>query len=180
MELKLYMIDTEYLNYLYNHDNRVMFWDKDTYKHERKYVGVVLKINDFEYFAPLSSPKDSDYYYKDNERKIRKNIIPIIRLVDDDGELLAKVKLCCMIPVKNEYITLYDINNEKDKKYHSLILKEMVCIRKLSDEIVKNAKILYNQKSKGYANISYLNYTIDFKLLETACLNYEDNEKVTE
>lgn len=86
---------------------------------------------------------------------------------------MAKVKLCCMIPVKEEYITLYDIKNENDTKYHSLILKEMVCIRKVANEIIKNAGILYNQKTKNYANIGYLNYTIDFKLLEKACKEYK-------
>lgn len=176
MELKLYTIDTDYLSYLFNADDRVMFWDSDNYKNERKYVGVVLTINNFEYFAPLSSPKETDYFYKDNEKKIRKSTIPVVRLVTDDGELLAKVKLCSMIPVKNEYITLYDISTEPDQKYQSLVTKEMVCIRKQTDEIIKNARVLYNQKAKGYSNIKYLEYTIDFKSLENACLNYEKTE----
>lgn len=173
MELKLYTIDNDYLGYLFNADGRVMFWNSDNYKNERKYVGVVLTINDFRYFAPLSSPKESDYYYKDNEKKIRKSIIPIVRLVTDDGNLLAKVKLCSMIPVKNEHIALYDISTEPDQKYQSLVTKEMVCIRKQTDEIIKNARVLYNQKTKGYSNIKYLEYTIDFKKLETACLDYK-------
>ena len=29
--------------------------------HERKYIGIVLKINNYNYFAPFSSPKKSDY-----------------------------------------------------------------------------------------------------------------------
>lgn len=83
------------------------------------------------------------------------------------------------LPVKKEYITLYDIGSEKDKKYHSLIVKEMVCIRKLTKEIIRNARILYNQKAKGYSNIKYLEYTIDFKQLEKACLKYGKIEDTT-
>ncbi len=180
MELKLYTIDNDYLSYLFEVDDRVMFWEGNSYKNERKYVGVVLTINNFEYFAPLSSPKDTDYYYKDSEKKIRKNIIPIVRLVTDDGDLLAKVKLCSMIPVKSEYITLYDITTEPDQKYQSLITKEMVCIRKQTNEIIKNARVLYNQKAKGYSNIKYLEYTIDFKKLEAACLKYGEPEDTVE
>lgn len=153
-----------------------MYWEGNTYKTDRKYVGVVLKINDFEYFAPLSSPKANDYFYKKGVKQVKKNIIPIIRLVTAKGHLLGKIKLSNMIPVKREHITLYDVKGESDKKYQSLIIKEMICIRKLKDEITKNALVLYNQKSNGYKNINYLDETLDFRNLETACLNYEKTE----
>ena len=52
----------------------------------------------------------------------------------------------------------------------------MICIRKNKDEITKNALVLYNQKSKCYENINYLNDTLDFKSLEDACLNYKETE----
>ncbi len=177
--LRLYTIDADYLKYLFDVDDRVMYWEGDTYKTDRKYIGVVLKINNFEYFAPLSSPKANDYIYKKGVKQVKKNIIPIVRLVTDKGHLLGKIKLSNMIPVKSEHITLYDIEGEPDKKYKSLIVKEMICIRKCKDEITKNALVLYNQKSKGYKNINYLNDTLDFKSLEAACLNYKkqsDNE----
>lgn len=174
--LRLYTIDVDYLKYLFDVDNRVMFWEGNTYKTDRKYIGVVLKINDFEYFAPLSSPKPSDYFYKKGVKQVKKNIIPIVRLVTDKGHLLGKIKLSNMIPVKSENITLYDIKGEPDKKYQSLIVKEMICVRKCKDEITKNALVLYNQKSKGYKNINYLNDTLDFKSLEVACLNYKKTE----
>lgn len=171
--LRLYTIDSDYLKYLFDVDNRVMYWEGDRYKTDRKYIGVVLKINDFKYFAPLSSPKQSDYFFKKGVQQVKKNIIPIIRLVTDEGHLLGKIKLSNMIPVKIENITLYDIKGEPDKKYQSLIIKEMICIRKRKDEIAKNALVLYNQKSKGYGNINYLNDTLDFKKLEEACLKYK-------
>lgn len=172
-KLRLYTIDKDYLKYLFDIDERVMYWESDTYRSERKYIGVVLNINNFEYFAPLSSPKDTDYFYKKGIKQIRKNIIPIVRLVTDRGHLLGKIKLSNMIPVTNKYLTLYDIKGETDKKYQSLIVKEMICIRKCKNEIIKNALVLYNQKSNGYENINYLEYTLDFKSLEAACLQYD-------
>lgn len=174
--LRIYTIDVDYLKYLFDIDERVMYWEGNTYQTDRKYLGVVLKINDFEYFAPLSSPKATDYFYKKGIKYIKKNTIPIIRLVTDKGQLLGKVKLNNMIPVKSENITLYDINAEPDKKYKALVIKEMICIRKSKNEITKNALVLYNQKSNGYENVSYLNETLDFKVLEDACLNYEKTE----
>ena len=77
-----------------------------------------------------------------------------------------------MKAIKSEYITLYDIDGEPDKKYQSLVVKEMICIRKSRDEIRKNALVLYNQKTKDYQNINYLTGTLDFKRLEAACLKY--------
>ncbi|MDD6276849.1 MAG: type III toxin-antitoxin system ToxN/AbiQ family toxin [Clostridia bacterium] len=175
-KLRLYTIDVDYLQYLFNIDNRVMYWENSTYKSDRKYIGIVLRINGFEYFAPLSSPKSNDYFYKKGVKQIKKSIIPIIRLVTDKGQLLGKIKLSNMIPVKREQLTLYDIKGEPDKKYQSLIVKEMICIRKHKEEIKRNALVLYNQKTKGYENIQYLDYTLDFKALEEACLKYKKAE----
>ena len=175
--LKLYTIDDEYIKYLYSYDDKVMFWEGDNYSTDRKYIGVVLEINSYKYFAPLSSPKDSDYYYINGEKKIRKNTIPIIRLVTDKQLLLGKIKLSNMIPVKDENIALYDINAEKDTKYKDLILDEIICIRKCKKEIMKNAEILYNQKAGNYKNIKYLDSTINFKMLEYACSKYEINKE---
>ena len=171
-KLKLYTIDRDYLKYLFDIDERVMYWESDTYENERKYIGVVLNINNFDYFAPLSSPKGADYFYKKGIKQVKKNTIPIVRLITDKGQLLGKIKLSNMIPVTSEHLTLYDIKGETDKKYQSLIVKEMICIRKCKDEITKNALVLYNQKSNGYENINYLEYTLDFKRLEIACLQY--------
>ncbi len=173
--LKLYIVKEDYVKYLYGFDSHVMYWKSNNYKTDRKYVGVVLELNGFKYFAPLSSPKENDYYYKDGVKLIRKNIIPIIRLVSQKNILLGKIKLSSMIPVQDNYITLYDLDLEPDKKYKDLITDELICIRKHKAEILKNAKILYNQKSNGYENISYLNTVIDFKVLENACLNYKED-----
>lgn len=178
--LRLYTIDADYLKYLFDVDERVMYWEGSTYKSDRKYIGVVLKINEFEYFAPLSSPKAADYFYKKGVKQVKKSIIPIVRLVTDKGQLLGKIKLSNMIPVKSEQLTLYDVYGETDKKYQSLIVKEMICIRKCKEEIKKNALVLYSQKAKGYENVSYLDYTLDFKALEEACLKYGESNEVTE
>lgn len=78
-----------------------------------------------------------------------------------------------MILVRSKHIALYDINGEPDAKYKTLIMKEMICIRKCREEITKNTIVLYNQKTKQYKNINYLDDTLDFKSLEAACMNYD-------
>ena len=75
--MKLYSITDNYINYLRKYENRVYDNKEDIRKVTRKYLGIVLKINDFNYYIPMSSPKKSDY--KDNE--IRKSIVPIVRMI---------------------------------------------------------------------------------------------------
>jgi len=52
--MKLYYVDEDYINELRNVDERVLL-NKST----RPYLGVVLSINDLNYFVPLSSPKEN-------------------------------------------------------------------------------------------------------------------------
>ena len=58
-KLKLYRIKIEYIKYLYKYDNRVQYNPKmkDIYTERRPYLGVVLKVNNLNYFVPLEHPR---------------------------------------------------------------------------------------------------------------------------
>ena len=57
MLLKLYSLSDRYCNYLRNFDNKI-YQNKETdRKHSRKYLGIVLNINNLNYYIPLSSLK---------------------------------------------------------------------------------------------------------------------------
>lgn len=51
--LKLYYIDERYINYLRQFDKNVAYNKKTT----RPYIGIVYTYNNYNYFAPLASPK---------------------------------------------------------------------------------------------------------------------------
>lgn len=174
MKLNLYSISDKYIQYLRSFDSRVYDNKEGRRTHTRKYLGVVFKIRNFNYYAPVSSPKNSDYY--DVEwLKIKKSIIPIIRIIDKDKygnyKLYGTIRISNMIPVPMSEIRPYSIKQEKDKKYKDLILAEIEFIRKNSDMIVKNANVLYRQKEEK-RDIKYLKNTVDFKFLEEKCLEY--------
>ena len=57
-EIKLYEVDGNYINFLLPYAPHLFQNSKSSQKNERKYIGVVLKVNGFDYFAPLSSFKD--------------------------------------------------------------------------------------------------------------------------
>lgn len=169
--MKLYTVKDEYVEYLRKFDNRILSNQGTDYKKRRKYIGVLLEINGCKYLAPLSSPKKHDYT---EDGKIRKNIIPIIRIIHND-QLLGTIKLGCMIPIYDEkVIKYYDIEKETDLKYKDLVTDELEFMYKNKELIMKNAKRLYKQK-KLKLNIGYVKNTVDFYLLEEKAKEY--NEK---
>ena len=59
--IRLYEVDNAYIDYLSQYAPHLFFNKKPNQANERKYIGVVLHINDFDYFAPLSSFKQKHY-----------------------------------------------------------------------------------------------------------------------
>jgi len=169
-ELKLYEISEEYISYIGTVEKNIFSAKENDRSHTRKYLGIVYSINEYNYYIPLSSPKNSDYRMENGIRKIRRSIIPIVRITfrSSSGELELKgtLKLSNMIPVPASELTLYDMEHEPDLFYKSLIHKEMLFIRKNKNRIIQNAKILYKQKKENSPAIGYLKSTVDFSLLE--------------
>lgn len=78
-----------------------------------------------------------------------------------------------MIPVPDTMLTYYNFAEETDTNYKILMEKEYEFIKKNKKLILKNASILYNQKTKEYKLYStsrkqpgYLKTVIDFKYAE--------------
>ena len=114
--MKLYSISDEYINYLRTFDCKVYDNKENTRKVTRKYLGIVLKINDFNYYVPMSSPKTNDYI----NNEIRKSIIPIIRIISHEEKnkkysLKGTLRIGNMIPVPDSELIPYDVNAETNK-----------------------------------------------------------------
>ena len=89
--LKLYYIDEEYINYLRQFDKNVAYNKTAT----RPYIGVVYTYNNYNYFAPLSSPKPKHI-------NISSKAIDIFKI--KNGEL-GVVNINNMIPTPIENLT---------------------------------------------------------------------------
>lgn len=154
--MKLYTIDDEYIDYLSQYDNLVALNKNKT----RPYVGIVLKINNISYFAPLYSPKLKHNTYKDNPSFIKiKN-----------GEL-GIIRFSTMIPVPEKCIELIDINKQ-DKKYRILLNEQIIFINKNEDKILHKAITTYYSVTKR-TNRFLMNICCDFKLLEKYYINFK-------
>lgn len=133
--LILVKIDSEYCDYLRKYDNRVPY-NAGT-KELRPFVGILFSIDNYEYFAPLSSPKAKHLKIKNN--------IDIIKL--NNGKL-GVINFNNMIPVaKNNYRPLNidkKPDNLSEKKRIILLKKQLRWLNRHIDDIFDKSTKLYS------------------------------------
>jgi protein AbiQ len=170
--MRLYSISDEYISFLRRKFPRVYSNKEDIRIHTRKYLGVVLEIGMYKYYIPLSSPKDKhDYVIVDGKKKIRKDSLIVMRIVSGsktNRELKGTLQIGTMIPVPDDAIKLYDIENETDQAYKDLVNEEMIYIRKNEKKIMKNANVLYSKRKANEQN-RVVQSCLDFIALEIQC-----------
>ncbi len=154
MSLRLVEVSDKYINYMKSFFYSTMMDNKEGRRsHSRKYVGVMLEINGFKYFAPLSSPKNADYL---PDGTIRYSSKVILRMVASPNTskpvLLGTIKLNNMMPVPDSEISEYDHDNEPDLKYKTLVDDELLWIQRNNTSILKAAKLLHNLKCNEAKN----------------------------
>lgn len=163
-KLKWYVADKEYVNYLRQFDEKV---ENIEYNAKLKpYIGILITINEFNYYVPISSAKEKHY-------KIREGM-DFIKIMQSD-RIIGVLNLNNMIPISDENVKelkYKDIENyrnfssDKEKTlYISFLSFELDLINDKIGKIKKNAIKLYNEKINNPAsNIS--KRCCNFKLLE--------------
>ena len=161
--LKIVKINSKYCDFLRKYDEKVSY--NAGSKELRPFVGVLFKIDDMEYFAPLSSPK--------LKHKRIKNTIDLIRI--NNGEL-GVVNLNNMIPVTNKNYTIFDLNkktdNIKENLRNKLLKKQLRWLTSNKKEIITKSTLLYNLYIENKLPINVKNRCCNFLLLETKCSEY--------
>ena len=176
-KMYLYNIADDYIQYLSQFDNKVRDAKIGNRSHDRKYIGVVLTVNGIRYFAPLSSPKPKDF---NPDGSFRKDPLWLTRIVsiNKDGKLECKGKInySNMIPVPEQAVRRFSINDETDSAYRLLLIKEIDFVTKHRAEIYQKATTIYRQKmmeKEFKVAPRYLACVVDFGLLEEKCLAYK-------
>ena len=105
--MKFYKVDLEYIRYLHSNDSRVQYNANytDVLNQNCPYIGVVLKINEHNYFAPLEHPRPNHKLLKPN-----------LHIYKIKGGRLGIIGLNNMIPVPEASLIDFDINADKNKK----------------------------------------------------------------
>ncbi|MCI9547569.1 MAG: type III toxin-antitoxin system ToxN/AbiQ family toxin [Lachnospiraceae bacterium] len=156
-KLRFYHIRDGYIEFLHTLDNRVQM----NKGQRRPYVGIVLRIGDYDYYVPLESPKP-------NHAKIKAGG-PVLKL--DDGKL-GIMGFNNMIPVRKYQLLDFDILSEKDEHYKVLLLKQLSYCEKNRKIIYARAQATYEKATNG-KNPFYRKICCDFKRLETNCDIYK-------
>lgn len=161
-KLRLYKIDIDYIKYLYSFDNRIQYNPdrEDSYTAKRPYLGIVLKIDEHNYFVPLEHPRIT--------HKEMKNNIFIFKIHKGKYGILGFNN---MIPVKEEQLIEFDINKETPK-YRQILISQYHFCNKHYNEIITKAKETY---VKSINNKFMKKICCNFKLLEEKCIRYKIN-----
>ena len=125
-----------------------MFSKRYHRSHTRKYVGIVLTMNGFNYYVPFSSPKQNDFTENGD---IKADNMFIARMVENDDsgnkKLLGTLRFNNMIPIPMLFICGYSIDSEKDEKYRDIIASEWKWITKNQKYICEKAMKIYAFKA---------------------------------
>ena len=172
-QLRLCNVSDRYIDYLCAENSNVYANKSDTRIHMRKYLGVVITMNQLNYYIPLSSPKKTDYQVAGDSMVIKKSIVPIIRMTrknkEGERELMGTLRISHMIPVPDSELIEYNLDEEPDSKYKELIENELTYIRINKERIIKAAQTMYNQKESGYS-AGYVERALDYSKLEKMCV----------
>lgn len=164
--MRLYEVEDAYVEYLSSFDDKVLSHKKGNRKFGRKYLGVVLTVNDSNYFVPLSSYKPKFDKMKDG--------LDFIKITDAKNNY-AVININNMIPIVSEALIYFDIADVEDEKYRMLLFKEYEAIRKKEEKIIKNVNKVYNIVV-GKRNERLCQRSCDFLLLEKKAKEYLDKK----
>lgn len=160
---KLVKVDSKYCDFLRKYDDKISY--NKSSKETRPFIGVLFKIKECEYFAPLSSPKE--------KHKKMKNSIDFIKLKNGD---LGAINFNNMIPVKNSNYKIVNLKEKvisiKETKYRSLLKEQLSWLNENYVQIKNKSFKLYTLYINDKLPLSIKNRCCNFILLEEKCDEY--------
>lgn len=190
---KIYEINPAYVKYLKKFQEHVYLPEEDN-SFGRRYIGIVLEIGNFKYFAPLTSSiwkktlnEQGESIFvldQDGNKKLKRNFTDVV-IHNANNEPVAAVKLNDIIPIPINLIGLINITNikelqlsteSKDRKYGALLELELEYVNRPAVAAkIKEKALDYYENYK--TNSKYNKVCLDFKLLEEKSLKYSMKKK---
>lgn len=127
---------------------------------------VVFKIDDINYFAPISS-----------NRKIQRTNLPIY---DRNNNIIATIRFCFMFPAPMSVLKEKNFRtmNLIDPKYTDLVASEYKYCLSIEPQILQKAKAVYKIGCNKNHEFNYA--CCDFKELEAAYYRYLEAKEAEE
>lgn len=168
-KLSFYDILPEYVNYLRDFENNIRGFShvplvnyEEQGRNRKFFCGIVLQINEFQYYVPVSSYTENHahtYYLYEKTRRI------------------ASLRFDYMFPVPKDVLSLKnikDVAGEGTLKYQRLLGQELAFCR-------KNESVIREYALRTYLDVltpvkagarDYRDRSNNFRLLEGACQQY--------
>jgi len=172
--LSLVYVDDRYTNFLQEQGDPRVSKNNNT-DYQRPFIGVLFRIDDFLYFAPLTthskgkklceSPKSENItFYPIDKCKYGgvnfNNMIPLVDGVYKEIDMVIKTD---------------DFGWERNKKIQLMNIKRI--LRHEGKHLIAKAVNLYSLKVKGVLYSNYDKITCDFKKLEKTALLWKTGRK---
>lgn len=159
--LKIYYINENYINYLREFDKNVAYNKSRT----RPYIGIVYTYNNYNYFAPLSSPKPK-------HKNINPKALDIFKI--QDGEL-GVVNINNMVPTPIEELKEV-LPTITDTKYKKMLEEQLTFLNNHKAELFKKITHFQNMYRKNHLPENILNRCCNFLLLEEMFKEYVNKQ----
>lgn len=162
-DLNFYSIDFDYVEYLQKAEasvrgrSRVPNMNYGSNRMQKFTCGIVLQVNGFDYYVPVSSYKIQQ---PDN-----------FLIQEKNGRVTSSLRFNYMFPVPASMVAPVSIDGIPDQRYKALVAQELRYCIKNQDEIRKRAERTYRRVSLGF-NRGLVENSCDFALLEAACTVY--------
>jgi len=157
-QLDFYEVSTDYISYLSRFDPKVPRVDYAAESgHDKFLCGIVLSVNEHDYFAPISSFNTPQ----------RTNMI----IKNEQGKAVSSIRFSFMIPVPLDAVSVKKIIEEPSLEYRRLLDLELMYCQKNAKTVYRTAKYVYNTVVAQKDPIMVRN-CCDFKKLEIACAEY--------
>ncbi len=164
--MKIYRLDTNYSNYLYNFEPKISFIRNE--KENRPFLGVVFKVHNNKFFAPLTSPKAKHLTMKNTQDFLK----------IDDG-FLGGINLNNMIPIPEVALQEINISKLENENYKRMLYKQLKWVKNNTKRINHRAKNLYYLVIQKKTTNDLIERCCDFKLLEKKCQEFIESRKIS-
>ena len=163
-KLKMVKVDEDYCNFLRKYDSKIIYNTKG--KENRPFVGILFEVNQFKYFAPLTSPKV--------KHLTMKNTIDFMKI--NKGNYGA-INFNNMIPLIENTYTVIELNRKitdlEKLKYQKLLVEQYLWLNSRYIQICQRAEKLYKYYYKNRLPESVKERCCNFKLLEEKSIEYK-------
>ena len=163
-KLLFYEIDEKYIDFLSQFSEHLFHNAKVSQTYSRKYIGILFEINGIKYFAPLSS-------FKPKHKRLSETV-DFIKIGD-----MAVINLNNMFPVPETAYSLKNPNTEQNQQYRTLLNNEIRIIKQKTEQIINNAKTVYNHKMTNDGKSKLSQRCNNFKLLEEKYKEWTPSKK---